>query len=441
MSKKSQITKILQNLHKELVQVDPSKDAKKSKPAASPGSPNVSTIEKASFLDACDVYGNPLHSTVLEDLSPQSYQNENAADKEGAAKRRKGPYNKVNTENTKTKTTTQAGRGQVKRKSGKSVLPMESSLAKNGQSKIGLKTKNRPQREIARVSGGEDLTDAQSGTPAPQKKALRTNKSANKEDGEMSTSAPGCDTQPIQRKRRASLSSEDRTDEGISWNPCKKKKVSSVHQEERSKSSVRKPRRSSQGPKRSGAGPTQGDKQRQRNVKNPTDLDVVLDSFLEFVSEYLDTLDSNAVKQAIRALSSSFEDELTEMITSSKELKGLKMENAKINAATNKKRARLLEAKNELIRSEIQLRALQKDQSELEQRLTDIRKGTSFLKDLSQLHQSYLDHRKAHPDQREEYGPSSLPALLLEARGVLATEDQLKTVNERLRQALDRQPS
>lgn len=34
------------------------------------------------------------------------------------------------------------------------------------------------------------------------------------------------------------------------------------------------------------AGPSKRDEQKRRNVKNPTDLDVVLDSFLEFVSEY-----------------------------------------------------------------------------------------------------------------------------------------------------------
>lgn len=143
---------------------------------------------------------------------------------------------------------------------------------------------------------------------------------------------------------------------------------------------------------------------------------------------------------------------------------------SQMNAAINRKRARLLEAKNELIRygvfflangakarlttevtqqlmwcvlflyyvacnnnpttlhhkteyrmwniplfsarSEAQLRALQKDQSRLEQRLTDIRKGTTFLKDLGHLHKSYLDHRIAHPNQAEEVRSTSTTSLL-----------------------------
>ncbi|XP_010896689.2 centromere protein U [Esox lucius] len=450
MSKKSQITKVLQNLQKQLVEIDSSNGAQKSKPAASLCSPNVSTIGKASFLDLCDIYGNPLHSTALEeDFSPKSAQDQEAAANEGEANGRGGPSKKVHSETPKIPT--QAGRGQTKRKSSRVVVPKESSPKKNGQNKLGVKPKTRPQKKSARVKGGEDLTRAQSETSAPQKQALDTNEddseSANEEDCDNAMSALGCGPQPVQRKRRAWLSSEDLTDEDVSWSPSKKK-ASQVYQGKQRKSSVMVPRRSLQGPRRKSSsgslgssGPSQRDKPRQRNVKKPIDLDVVLDSFLEFVSEYFDTLDSNAVKQAINALSSSFEDQLTEIITDSKELKVLKTENAKMNAAINQKRARLLEAKNELIRSEIQLRALQKDQSQLEQRLTDIRKGTTFLKDLSHLHKSYLDHREAHPDQVEEYGPSSLPALLLEARGVLGTEDQLKTVNERLQKALDRLPS
>ncbi|KAM9413963.1 uncharacterized protein cenpu isoform 1-T1 [Salvelinus alpinus] len=434
MSKKSQMSKMLKLVQHELVEKGPSKDTQKSKATDSHISPNVSTIEKASFLDECDTYGNPLHSTALEeDFSPNLAQNKEGVVKEGAAKRRWGPSKKVNS--TTPKRPTQSGRGQTKRRASKVVQA-------KGSPQQNVKPKARPQKEIAEGTGEEDLTEAQSRPSAPQKKAVRKEQDTEVDDSrssgeeeEIEVSAPGSSPQPIHKKRRTSLSSENLTHEDISWNPSQKKAKPDDVRKQR-KSSVE---RGSRGKSSSGrAGPSKRDEQKRRNVKNPTDLDVVLDSFLEFVSEYMDAVDSNAVLQAIDALSSSFEDQLTEKITASKELKFLKRDNAKMNAAINCKRARLLEAKNELIRSEAQLRALQKDQSRLEQRLTDIRKGTTFLKDLGHLHKIYLDHRKAHPNQAEEYGPSSLPALLLEARDVLGTEDQLKTVNERLQQALDR---
>ncbi|XP_029627443.1 centromere protein U isoform X1 [Salmo trutta] len=445
MSKKSQMAKMLKLVQHELVEKGPSKDTQKSKATDSHISPNVSTIEKASFFDECDTYGNPLHSTALEeDFSPNLDQNKEEVVKEGAAKRRWGPSKKVNSVTPKRPTL--SGRGQTKRRASKVVQP-------KGSQQKNVKPKARPQKESAEGTGEEDLTEAQSEPSASQKKApvrkeqdteVDDSRSSGEEE-EIEVSAPGSSPQPIHKKRRTSLSSENLTDEDISWNPSQKK-AKPVDVQKQRKSSVEMGsqglRGSSQGTRRKSssgsAGPSKRDEQKRRNVKNPTDLDVVLDSFLEFVSEYTDAVDSVAVLQAIDALSSSFEDQLTEKITASKELKFLKRDNAKMNAAINRKRARLLEAKNELIRSEAQLRALQKDQSRLEQRLTDIRKGTTFLKDLGHLHKSYLDHRKAHPNQAEEYGPSSLPALLLEARDVLGTEDQLKTVNERLQQALDK---
>ncbi|XP_064829473.1 centromere protein U isoform X2 [Oncorhynchus masou masou] len=438
------MAKMLKLVQYELVEKGPSKDAQKSKATDSHISPNVSTIEKASFLDECDTYGNPLHSTALEeDFSPNLAQNKEEVVKEGAAKRRWGPSKKVNSATPKRPTL--SGRGQTKRRASKVVQP-------KGSQQKNVKPKARPQKEIAEGAGEEDLTEAQSGPAAPQKNAVRKkqdtevddSRSSGEEEEEIEESALGSSPQPIHKKSRTSLSSENLTDEDISWNPIQNKAKPDYvrkHRESSVERGSRGPRGSSLGTrgKSSGsAGPSKRDQQKRRNVKNPTDLDVVLDSFLEFVSEYMDAVESNAVLQAIDALSSSFEDQLTEKITASKELKFLKRDNAKMNAAINRKRARLLEAKNELIRSEAQLRVLQKDQSRLEQRLTDIRKGTTFLKDLGHLHKSYLDHRIAHPNQAEEYGPSSLPALLLEARDVLGTEDQLKTVNERLQQALDR---
>ncbi|XP_030621376.1 serine/threonine-protein kinase pim-1-like [Chanos chanos] len=87
--------------------------------------------------------------------------------------------------------------------------------------------------------------------------------------------------------------------------------------------------------------------------------------------------------------------------------------------------------------SEAHVRRLQKERDELEQRLTDLRKAWSFLSDLTKLHRSYLQHCNTHPDEEPVYGPSCMPALLLEARGTLGAEHQPKTVHEKLQQSVD----
>ncbi|XP_036406658.1 centromere protein U [Megalops cyprinoides] len=92
-----------------------------------------------------------------------------------------------------------------------------------------------------------------------------------------------------------------------------------------------------------------------------------------------------------------------------------------------------------MIQKETQLRKLQREHDQLEERLSDLRRGTAFLSDLRDLHKNYLTHRERHPNEVEVYGPSSLPALLLEARSVLGAEHQLKNVNDKLQQVLDQE--
>ncbi|KAF3837932.1 hypothetical protein F7725_009700 [Dissostichus mawsoni] len=67
-------------------------------------------------------------------------------------------------------------------------------------------------------------------------------------------------------------------------------------------------------------------------------------------------------------------------------------------------------------RGERQVCLLQKEKSELKARLADLRRGQAFLHDIRELNTQYLDYRHKHPKEKEMYGASSLPALLLEAK-------------------------
>ncbi|XP_059372218.1 centromere protein U-like isoform X1 [Carassius carassius] len=108
-----------------------------------------------------------------------------------------------------------------------------------------------------------------------------------------------------------------------------------------------------------------------------------------------------------------------------------------INSTINQKRTRLVEANNELIKGKTKLRNLQKDHDEMEQRLKALRDGSSLLTNLQELNTKYMKHRTAHPDEVETYGPTCMLAMLMEARCIMGTEHQLKTVNDHLQQVFD----
>ncbi|XP_066574285.1 centromere protein U isoform X2 [Amia ocellicauda] len=174
----------------------------------------------------------------------------------------------------------------------------------------------------------------------------------------------------------------------------------------------------------------------KKNPKALSEMDVVLEAFRECVSEYTETIPTSA-KHAAESFSRRVEAELTEMITMTKELNYMEREKRKVNIAINRKRTRLLEVKNELIRKKAELRKLQKESDQLTERETHLHKGTALLTDLKALQTKYLQHRTSHPQEREVYGASSLPSLLLASRTVLGAEGQLKNINNNLQQALN----
>ncbi|KAM9375679.1 uncharacterized protein cenpu isoform 4-T4 [Pholidichthys leucotaenia] len=141
--------------------------------------------------------------------------------------------------------------------------------------------------------------------------------------------------------------------------------------------------------------------------------------------------DSGSIPQRRRRVLSSDEDGDDNPIwmASCKKLKVLKRENAKMGSVIRKKTQRLYDAKYELMRAEREAWLLRKEKAELEQRLTDLRRGQAFLHDIKELNRLYLDYRRKHRKEKEMYGASSLPALLWEAKHVSSAKMSGRPMN------------
>ncbi|XP_019725369.1 centromere protein U isoform X2 [Hippocampus comes] len=273
----------------------------------------------------------------------------------------------------------------------------KSQVGKNITQKVKNIVKTRPRKdELAKV----------------EKKSGPANRRSSDSQEE---SDPGAGSK---KKQNEVLSFDDDTDEDPSWNPSPKKaKLKSVERRPK-KLSADKTRRVQ--------------KKRTKRSGGETELEVVMEAFLGFCDEYKDSVESNAVKQSIDCFSNNVKEQLLEKIASYKEFKVLKRENAKVCSMIRAKTQKLLDAKHELIRAERQVSLLQKEKAELKLRLEDLRRSQAFLKDIRQLTKVYLDYRTAHPKEKEKYGASSLPALLLQTKNIQRAQDQLRQINNKL---------
>ncbi|XP_056625350.1 centromere protein U isoform X3 [Triplophysa dalaica] len=389
------MTKTLKAVQQELKRVKAKSDGVEEAPAAQ--TLDISSIEKASFLqeEQYSSHGNPLHSTALEeDLSPRAEQNQRAAPEKTGRQRAA-----VRTPTTnKPKSVSKA----VKKITASKENQEPSEPRKQGAA-----------APVRRVKGGALPTISEQREDAGKKRASLT---ATSKKGQRS--AKGTSPGEKQRAQRSSSSSEELTDEDESFHPSKeksKRRRSSSSRRQSGKKHKKTTKSSSESSERGGPS------KKARDLRSQSDLDVVLNAFQEFVGQYKQTVNSDAVKRTIDAFSRSVEEQLSEIV----------------NSASNKKRTRLLEANNDLIKERAKLTSLQKECDELEQRLKALREGTSLLNKLQELNRRYLNHRTAHPDEVETFGASCLPAMLLEARCIMGTEQQLKNVNDQLQQIID----
>ncbi|XP_068571457.1 centromere protein U [Cebidichthys violaceus] len=362
-------------------------------------SPNLSSIDKDSFFEGLQLnYGNPLHSTAVEeDLNVPEEDQRNG----GKAERKEVPQ--------MAKTAVKQQGAAMKRK----------ETERDGE--------NEEKRKRSRRSTG--------GTRPVENQQTKKGKNRESEtgSGKSSDAAPQEKADPAHKRV---LSSEEEEDEDGSWNPSPKKTmVLSLGRGRTSDKS--KTRTSSSGS--ASAGPEKATREQQRRKRRGgggTESEVVLEAFLDFCDQYRESVESKAVKQAVDSFSSNVEEQLLEKISSSKDFKILKRENAKVGSSIRTKTQRLLEAKHELMRAERQAWLLEKEKAELEVRLADLRQGHAFLHDIRELNRQYLDYRHTHPKEKEMYGTSSLPALLLETKHIQGAQHQLGVTNNRLNKQL-----
>ncbi|TDH07902.1 hypothetical protein EPR50_G00111270 [Perca flavescens] len=371
-------------------------------------SPNLSAIERGSFLEGLQLnYGNPLHSTAMEeDLNVLDEERVNG----GKALRKVTPQ--------RSKTTVKPSGAAAKRK----------ETERDGEREEEKKKKKRS-RSTGGMPAARPVKNQQVKKGKKRKSESGSGVSTDPESQEQSD--PG--TAP--RSRKKVLSSEEEEEEERSWCPSPKKaKGYQLTRPRKASSDNSKSRKSSSG--RASAEPetahTDKQKKKRRGHQGGTELELVLDAFLDFCDQYRESVESKAVKQSIDCFCSNVKEQLLEKISSSKELKVLKKENAKVASSIRTKTQRLLEAKNELMRAERQVWLLQKEKVELKARLADLRRGQAFLHDIRELNRQYLDYRHNHPKEKEMYGASSLPALLLETKHVQAVEHQLRGIDNKV---------
>ncbi|XP_071384620.1 centromere protein U [Centroberyx affinis] len=430
-------------------------------------STNLSSIERASFLEAVQQnYGNPLHSTAVEE--DLSLPEEGGTDGGGG----KGAPQTGRTAVQRKEKGRDGGNKEEKKKSGnigrkarpgktrkKEAIEEEAGEAdvEGEESEPGP----APKKSSRPIPSSSEVTD--SGTkrlvgkrPAKRRSAgqrsaarpaknegLKKEKKRKKKSGSGESSGPqsqeASDPDPAQKSRRPIPSSDEVTDEDTSWTPSRKRaRTYNLDGFRKSSSDRSTSRKSSASGSAEGEEASRGQQREKRHGRRgETELEVVLDAFLDFCHQYRESVESTTVRQAIDSLSSSVEEQLTEKITASKDLRVLRKNNAKVGSLIRRKRQRLLDAKYELIRAEQQLRSLQKEEARLELRLADLRRGQAFLRGIRELNRGYLEHRHTHPKEKEEYGASSLPALLLETKYVLGAEHQLRGINNRLAKRLD----
>ncbi|KAG2465471.1 CENPU protein, partial [Polypterus senegalus] len=130
-------------------------------------------------------------------------------------------------------------------------------------------------------------------------------------------------------------------------------------------------------------------------------------------------LESGDCRNIMERFSKRFSDHLVETVVNTLEMK----------------RKQLLTMKHELIRSECYMKKLEKDYAEMKQRYCDLKNSTTFLSDLKNM-KELLEKNKHGKRAKPVYGLTSLPALLLEAEGIMGAETKLHNINKKLEKSI-----
>ncbi|XP_042325605.1 centromere protein U [Sceloporus undulatus] len=180
-------------------------------------------------------------------------------------------------------------------------------------------------------------------------------------------------------------------------------------------------------------------KGQKKGARRITEIDVILNEFEKVTAKYKGGVELEICREAIDSFSNGFRDHLINTIADAEELKNTKLKNMKMVRETNKKRQRLIEVKEELIRTEPQLKKLEREHAEVKEKISSLRNAMKLVNDLKDLQQKYVNEIKENPQENVEYGISSLPALLVESQRILGAEGHFRNINTKLQQALNLQ--
>ncbi|XP_038176876.1 centromere protein U-like isoform X2 [Arvicola amphibius] len=167
------------------------------------------------------------------------------------------------------------------------------------------------------------------------------------------------------------------------------------------------------------------------------ELDVILSVFEKTFVEYKQRVESERCCQAIDKFYFKIKGELFRMLEDDQVLRAVKRRNTQMISNMEKKRQRLIEVQDELLRLEPQLKQLQTKYDDLKERKSSLKNSIHFLSNLKQLYEDYSDVQEKEPKEKEEYDSSSLPALLFKARTILGAKKHLKTINYQLEKLLE----
>ncbi|XP_005362708.1 centromere protein U [Microtus ochrogaster] len=169
------------------------------------------------------------------------------------------------------------------------------------------------------------------------------------------------------------------------------------------------------------------------------ELDVILSVFEKTFLEYKQGVESERCCQAINKFYFKIKGELFRMLKEEQVLRAVKRKNTQMISNMEKKRQRLIEVQDELLRLEPQLKQLQTKYDDLKERKSSLKNAIHFLSNLKQLYGDYSDVQEKEPKEKEEYDSSSLPALLFKARTILGAKKHLKTINYQLGKLLEQE--
>ncbi|XP_003469218.1 centromere protein U [Cavia porcellus] len=176
-----------------------------------------------------------------------------------------------------------------------------------------------------------------------------------------------------------------------------------------------------------------------RKTSDIMELDIILSAFEKTFLQYQQKIESKVCTEAINKFYFNIKEELIRMLKEVQMFKNLKRKNAKMISDMEKRRQRLIEVQDELLRLEPQLKQLQTKYDELKERKSSLRNATHFLSNLKQLYQDYSEVEERERNVKEMYDSSSLPALLFKARTLLGADHHLQNINHQLEKLLDQE--